>query len=95
MDQTMCDLYDKYLVAIHYFNSSLERKEMAEALRSTFRLKFLSKEEFPAWWTRISADKELQSRWLDRFTDPAMSEPRSIERITSELNQIRIRGVAA
>ena len=95
MEQALPDLYDRYLKAVVFFNSQVDRKYDVESSRAVFRIEPLSQEDFPLWWENISHDSELKSRWLERFEDPAAAFARSCQRITMKLTQIPIQQVAA
>jgi hypothetical protein len=95
MDQTLDDLYGRFLNAVQFFNSRCEQSHATDAARAAFRLRILSAEEFTLWWAKVSEDEELQLRWLERFEDPEGSLTRACERISRELNQIPIRRAAA
>jgi hypothetical protein len=91
MDETLRQLYVRYVAALQFYNARLEQRPG----RSALTLHVLSKEEFPAWWAAISLERELQERWLERFDDPAAALTRTQQRITEELHRIPIRRPAA
>lgn len=95
MDQTHSTLYEQYLRAAEFFNAQVERKYPAGETRDLFLMIVRSEQEFLRWWSEVSKDKELQSRWLERFEDPAGSHARNCRRITEELDRIPIRRIAA
>jgi len=95
MDQELRDLYTRYVQAANFFNAQVDRKYSAEDVRNLFRMNVLSERDFPRWWAEVSRDRELQTRWLERFEDPAGTFARTCQRINEELDRIPIRRVAA
>lgn len=91
MEETLRDLYNRYVAAIHYYNSLPEDRPG----RSVVALKLLSEAEFPRWWEMISQYREIQARWLERFADPAAALIHEQQRISAELAGIQRRRAAA
>lgn len=95
MDDSLRDLYARYLHAVEFFNSQIERKYASEETRSVFRQLPVSEAAFPDWWNTVSVDPELKFRWLERFKDPAGYFAQACQRISAELDRIPIRKAAA
>jgi hypothetical protein len=95
MNEPLNDLYAQYVQAISFFNAQLEQKLSSDSKRDLLRTDVLSPVEFANWWASVSADHDLQSRWLARFADPAGHFAQTCERISSDLDRIPIRRVAA